>query len=70
LCLPHEVPRLTPVPPAIDATCEEIEPLAVVIERQRKRADQMMREDPQFLALRSSGHLLKGNGNGDDDTGS
>jgi hypothetical protein len=38
-CLPHEVPRLTPQPPAIDSTCEEIEPLAVVVERQRKRCD-------------------------------
>ena len=37
--LPHETPRLESVPPAIDATCEEIvEPLAVVVERQRKRA--------------------------------
>src|SRR6516164_5923556 len=27
LALPHETPRLTPVPPAIDATCEEIIPL-------------------------------------------
>src|SRR6516165_7752116 len=40
--LPHETPRLEPQPPAIDATCEEIEPLSVVIEKQRRRADAML----------------------------
>ena len=39
-----ETPRLESVPPAIDATCEEIEPLADVIARQRARADAMQRE--------------------------
>jgi hypothetical protein len=38
LALPHETPRLTPVPPAIDATCEDIEPLHQLVERQRARA--------------------------------
>ena len=42
----HEVPRLTPQPPAIDATCEVIEPLADVVRRQRARADRMMLEAP------------------------
>jgi len=36
-----ETPRLESVPPAIDATCEEIEPLADVIARQRPRAAAM-----------------------------
>ena len=44
LALPHETPRLQPAPPAIDSTCEEIEPLADVIARQRARADAMQRE--------------------------
>jgi hypothetical protein len=35
LALPHEVPRLTPVPPAIDATAEEIIPLADLVRRIR-----------------------------------
>jgi hypothetical protein len=43
LALPHEVPRLMPEKAAIDATCEEIiEPLAVVVERQRARADRIL----------------------------
>jgi len=66
LALPHETPRLTPQPPAIDATCEEIEPLAVVIARRRARCDEMQRE----YALRNSGRYLPepsgGNGGGDD----
>jgi hypothetical protein len=39
LALPHEAPRLTPVAPAIDATAEEIIPLADLIRRRRARAD-------------------------------
>jgi hypothetical protein len=42
--LPHETPRLTPVPPPLDLVGEEIEPPAVVVERQRKRADALQRE--------------------------
>ena len=49
----HEVPRLTPQPPAIDATCEEIEPLAVVVARQRARADAMQREARDIEVLPS-----------------
>ena len=44
LALPHETPRLTPVAPAIDATCEEIIPLPQLIEQRRARADAMERE--------------------------
>ena len=65
-----ETPSLKSQPPAIDATCEEIEPLADVVARQRARCDRMQREDPQFQALRNSGYLLEGKGNGSDDSGS
>ena len=67
LALPHEVPRLTPVPPAIDATCEEIEPLADVVARQRARSDRMMLEPP-FSDLAKQ-FPLQSNSNGSDDSG-
>jgi hypothetical protein len=70
LALPHETPRLTPVPPAIDATCEEIEPLSVVVERQRKRADAIMAL-PLAERERMITGVVKRDGNGQDgDTGS
>jgi len=53
LAIGHEVPKIQSVPPAIDSTCEEIEPLAVVIERQRKRADAMQREARDIEVLPS-----------------
>jgi len=70
LALPHETPRLTPVPPPLDLVAEPYEPLAVVVERQRKRCDAM-----QALPLAERERLIKGvvrhDGNGqDDDTGS
>jgi hypothetical protein len=70
LALPHEVPRLTPQPPAIDATCEEIEPLADVVARQRARADRMMREMRNIQVLpNGQALLLEPNGdNGQDDS--
>jgi hypothetical protein len=37
LALPHETPRLTPQPPAIDSTCEEVIPLADLVRRRRAR---------------------------------
>jgi len=64
LALPHEVPRLESVPPPLDLVAEPIEPLA---RRQRARADRMLVEDPQFQALRNSGYLLEGKGNGSGD---
>ena len=67
LALPHEVPRLESVPPPLDLVAEPVEPLADVVARQRARADKMMRDDPQFRALRSRQVIpLKPNGNGDD----
>ena len=65
LALPHETPRLESVPPPLDLVAEPVEPLADVVRRQRARADRMLREDPQFQALRNSGYLLEGNGSGD-----
>jgi hypothetical protein len=64
-----ETPSLKPVAPAIDSTCEEIEPLAVVIERQRKRMDALQGRNIEVLP---SGQVLlldpNGNGgNGQDD---
>jgi hypothetical protein len=63
-----EKPRLEPVPPPMDLVAEEYEPLAVLVERQRKRCDQMLADDPQFRAVRSHQAIeLKPNGNGSDD---
>jgi hypothetical protein len=39
LALPHETPRLAPVEPPLDLVAEPYEPLSVVVERQRRRAD-------------------------------
>jgi len=68
LALGVETPRLESVPPAIDSTCEEIEPLADVVRRQRARADRMLLEPPfsdlpKVIPFRSNGN---GNDNGDD----
>src|SRR5215472_2798648 len=41
LAIGHEVPKIQSVSPAIDSTCEEIEPLHQLVERQRKRCDAM-----------------------------
>jgi len=52
--------------PAIDATCEEIEPLAVVVERQRARADRIL-----ALPLAERAAMIPGSdgGNGSDGQG-
>jgi hypothetical protein len=62
-----EKPRLESVPPAIDSTCEEIEPLADVVARQRARSDRMMLEPP-FSDLAKQ-FPLQSNSNGSDDSG-
>jgi hypothetical protein len=69
LVLPHQVPRLESVPPPMDLVAEEVVPLAELVEKQRARADRMMREAPEFRALakyQASLHRIGGNGNGDD----
>jgi hypothetical protein len=69
----HEVPRLTPQPPAIDSNCEEVyEPLADVIARQRARCDRMQREARDIEVLPSGlvRVLPKPGSNGGDDSSS
>ena len=66
--LPHETPRLNPVPPPLDLVAEEIEPLADLIARQRARVDRMQLEPPfsdlpKVFPLRSDAN---GNGDGQD----
>jgi hypothetical protein len=68
--LPHETPRLNPVPPPLDLVAEPIEPLADLVARQRARADRMMLEPPfsdlpKVVSFRSNGD--GSNGNGQDD---
>jgi hypothetical protein len=71
--LPHEVPKIQSVPPAIDASCEEIIPLADLVTAQRKRADAMLREAREIRVLPNGQVLLldehepSGNGNGGDE---
>jgi hypothetical protein len=66
--LPHEVPRLESVPPPLDLVAEPVIPIAEVVRVQRARADKMLAEDPQFLAVRSHQLIsLKGNGSDDSD---
>jgi hypothetical protein len=66
LALGVETPRLDSVPPAIDSTCEEIyEPLSVIVERQRKRANEIL-----ALPLEVREQMVRGvarGGNGSDD---
>jgi hypothetical protein len=65
--LPHETPRLTPVPPPLELTAEPYEPLAVLVERQRKRCDAMLAlplEERERLA-RGVSNDNGGNGSGD-----
>jgi hypothetical protein len=73
LALPHEKPRLQPVPPAIDATAEEIIPLSELVEQQRKRCDELLALPMSVRAamIPGSGGGSRNGGNGsDDDTGS
>ena len=70
LALPHETPRLTPVPPPLDLVAEEYEPLADVIARQRARCDRMQREARDIEVLPSGFVRVLpkpgSNGSGDD----
>ena len=66
LALPHETPRLTPVAPPLDLVAEPYEPLATVVERQRKRANAIL-----ALPLEERERMIAGvvrrDGNGSDD---
>src|SRR5262249_40477720 len=65
-----ETPRLESVPPALELVAEEYEPLAVVVERQRARADRMLLEDPKYRDLpKVFSSRPNGDGNGDDSSG-
>ena len=57
-----EKSRLENVPPPIDATCEEYEPLHQRVERMRKRCHEMYETDPQFQPWRDSRSRLLSNG--------
>ena len=63
----HEVPRLTPQPPALELTAEPIMPLAEVVRLQRARADRMQLEPP-FSDLAKQ-FPLQSNSSGSDDSG-
>jgi|SRR6516164_6014196 hypothetical protein len=51
-CLGVETPPLKPQPPAIDASCEEIIPLAELVTQRRAYADAMQREMRDIEVLR------------------
>jgi hypothetical protein len=61
-----ETPRLEPQPAPLDLTAEEIEPLAVVVERQRRRADRILALPLEERAAMITGVRSDG-GNGSDD---
>ena len=66
-----ETPPLKSVQPPLDLVAEEYEPLAVVVERQRKRADALQRE-MRDIQVSPTGAVRvlsrKPDGNGSDDT--
>jgi len=69
-CLPHEMPRLEPVPPAVDATCEEIIPLAELVAKRRAHVARLASEAKDIEVLRDGTVrvLPKPGSNGSDDT--
>ena len=52
-----EKPRLQPQPPPLELTAEVIEPLAVVVARQRARLERMAR-DPHDIKVLPDGRVL------------
>ena len=69
LALPHEVPRLAPVEAPLELVAEVVEPLAVVVERQRARARAIQALPLEQRAAMISG-VAPGDGNGRDDSSS
>jgi hypothetical protein len=57
--LGHESAPLKPVEPAIDATCEEVEPLSQLVERQRARMNRLL-----ALPLEERAAMIPGSGGG------
>ena len=70
-CLPYESPPLQSVPPAVDATCEEISriPLAELVAKRRAHVDRMTAEarDIEVLPNGTVRVLPKPGSNGSDD---
>ena len=69
-----ETPRLEPQPAPLDLVADEIEPLAVVVERQRKRADALQREIRDIVVSPNATVRVlpkpgSNGGNGDDTAG-
>src|SRR6516165_133168 len=69
LALPHEVPRLAPVEAPLELVAEVVEPLAVVVERQRARARAIQALPLEQRTAMISG-VAPGDGNGRDDSSS
>ena len=69
LALPHEVPRLAPVEAPLELVAEVVEPLAVVVERQRARARAIQALPLEQRAAMICG-VAPGDGNGRDDSSS
>jgi hypothetical protein len=67
LAIGHETPKLMPEKAAIDATCEEIvEPLSVVVERQRARMNRLLALPLEEREAMITGVRRDGNGSDDD----
>jgi hypothetical protein len=71
LALPHEVPRLEPVPPPLDLVVEPVIPLAELVAQRRARADRMLAEAQDIEVLRDGTVRVlpkpgRGNSSGED----
>jgi hypothetical protein len=64
-----ETPRLESVPPPLDLVAEPVEPLSVLVERQRRRADAILALPLEHRAALITG-VGRDGGNGSDDTAS
>src|SRR5215470_6028743 len=53
LALPHETPRLEPVPPPLDLVAEPVIPLAELVAKRRAHVDRMNAEARQIRVLPS-----------------
>jgi hypothetical protein len=62
IAIGHEVPKLTSVPPALELSAEEIEPLAVLVEKRRARQNLLCPASTDLVPVASS----RSNGNGND----
>jgi len=62
--LPYEESPLQSVPPAVDATCEEIIPLAELVTLRRAHVDRMNAEARQIRVLPSGQVVVLDEGNG------